>query len=110
MVMQVLCNKCKRTLDYSGERPMFCSFCGNQLGDSKSNTPSSHDPDAPTVAPSTMPGATPPSKRPAPAAVGGYNLLRELGSGGMGTVYEAEEQETGRHVALKLIGAAFAGS
>jgi len=110
MVMQVLCNKCKRTLDYSGERPMFCSFCGNPLGDSKSNTPSNHDPDAATVAPSTMPGAAPPSKSHVPAAVGGYRLLRELGAGGMGTVYEAEEQETGRHVALKLIGAAFASS
>lgn len=110
MVMQVLCQKCQRTLDYSGERPMFCSFCGNPLGDSKSNTPSNHDPDAATVAPSTMPGAAPPAKPLPPAALGGYKLLRELGAGGMGTVYEAEEQETGRRVALKLIGAAFASS
>lgn len=109
MVMQVICGKCQRTLDYSGERPMFCSFCGNPLGDSKSSV-KVHDPDAATIAPSTMPGAPEPPKPPAPAYLGGYQLLRELGSGGMGTVYEAEESGTGRHVALKLIGTAFAGS
>jgi hypothetical protein len=109
MVMQVICGKCSRTLDYSGERPMFCSFCGSPLSDSKSSV-KAHDPDAATVAPSTMPGAPMPPKPPAPPYLGGYQLLRELGSGGMGTVYEAEENGTGRHVALKLIGTAFAGS
>ncbi len=109
MVMQVICGKCQRALDYSGQRPMFCSFCGNALGDSKSNA-KGYDPDAATVAPSTMPGAPLPPKPPAPAYLGGYQLLRELGAGGMGTVYEAEESGTGRHVALKLISAAFASS
>jgi len=109
MVMQVICGKCSRTLDYSGERPMFCSFCGNPLSDSKSSV-KAHDPDAATVAPSTMPGAPTPPKPEAPPYLGGYQLLRELGSGGMGTVYEAEESGTGRHVAVKLIGTAFAGS
>jgi hypothetical protein len=42
--------------------------------------------------------------------VGGYRLLRPLGAGGMGTVYEAEEASTGRRVALKLIRAEFADS
>ncbi|MCI0684706.1 MAG: protein kinase [Gemmataceae bacterium] len=110
MAMQLLCGNCNRTLDYSGERPMFCSFCGNPLGDSKSNTPSNHDPDAATVAPSTMPGSAPARKPPAPAALGSYKLLRELGSGGMGTVYEALDSDSGHHVALKLIGAAFTSS
>src|SRR6185436_16517398 len=34
---------------------------------------------------------------------GGYIVQRLLGRGGMGEVYEAEEAETGRRVALKLI-------
>jgi tetratricopeptide (TPR) repeat protein/predicted Ser/Thr protein kinase len=43
---------------------------------------------------------------PSQAAVGGYKVLRELDHGGMGVVYEAEQQEPRRHVALKVLGLA----
>ncbi|WP_437187762.1 protein kinase domain-containing protein [Planctomicrobium sp. SH668] len=42
-------------------------------------------------------------KTPMPSVIGNYKILRELGSGGMGTVYLAENQETQAQVAMKVL-------
>src|SRR6516165_1577330 len=39
----------------------------------------------------------------APLKLGDFRIIREVGRGGMGVVFEAEEAALGRHVALKVM-------
>src|SRR5437868_2938269 len=120
--MKRQCPHCQAVLDF-GDRPLsFCAFCGHSLGGSAPSAPAvaeapPQDPNATAPAPPTseattlapgpgMPGGTGGD----PDIIGNYRLLRPLGAGGMGTVYEAEEIGSGQRVALKLINSGYADS
>ncbi len=50
------------------------------------------------------------ASEPAPQIIGGYRLLRLIGSGGMGVVYEAEAPVTNSRVAVKLLSSKLASN
>jgi hypothetical protein len=90
------CPKCGNVL--SGDLGGRCPECMLQAGLRTSiaaSGPATVDYPAPKPAPPPLPEAG--------SHFGGYRIIRGLGYGGMGTVFEAEESATGRRLALKVL-------
>lgn len=103
--MQAVCPCCDQVLEFSSSPPRFCSSCGASLPQLTTS-----DRTQPFETPTQAPLDPTRTTSALPDAIGGYRLLRPLGSGGMGTVYEGEELGSGQKVAIKLIRSEFADS
>jgi serine/threonine protein kinase len=110
MSATVACPRCSKSLADAPAGAQFCIFCGSKLSTSS---------DKPTVDTRTRSHVPAHSVSPddddndadtPPKSVGGYQLVRILGAGGQGSVYEAEQSDTGQRVALKLLSTKYAGS
>ena len=112
--MQISCKQCNSSLTIpDGSTPKFCSECGAQLvsGDQEEGDQTVQQ--ARAAAEMNTVTHLPASRLSSPVGSGGgeiqhseigpYRLVRQLGQGGMGTVYEAVHNQTGQSVALKLL-------
>ena len=83
--------------EYEARFPEFEALIRTNAGSS----PTPIDPTDPDPAPATIRDAFDPIL---PSQVGPYRIVRLIGEGGMGRVFEAEQQSPKRRVALKLVG------
>ncbi len=119
--MELNCPECNAPLTVSGNTPKFCSNCGGSLtsfiesktsgGDAASDattppkalTKRLHGASDETITRDSAGNWIAQDSAATDSQVGPYALIRKLGQGGMGTVYEAVNEETGQRVALKLL-------
>jgi hypothetical protein len=113
--MHVICPHCAKQLEFAGPAPKFCAFCGQRLGDGAPVSTIELEQEAVTLSPPSeaetlSPSAVSAATDDALEKIGPYRLVRPLGGGGMGTVYEAVDSNSGQRVAVKVVQREYASS
>lgn len=92
----------------AGERAVFLSHACAEDDELRREVESLLAQDVSRDGPMERVAADAASLRPLPAAIGRYRVVRLIGEGGMGAVYEAEQDNPRRTVALKVVKSALA--
>src|SRR5262249_30534734 len=100
------CERCAGPLTESGPMAGSCPRCMMEIG-VDSALGAQTEPDSKLLLPEGHEGVrvslTPPATASNHTVIGRYRVLRVVGEGGMGVVYEAEQDHLRRTVALKII-------
>src|SRR5262245_39324418 len=104
--MRLRCPHCDCWLQFTGAPPVFCAYCGKAL----KQEPQAGTREFKSEHTEAFQDDENRNRAEPPTQIGNYRILRLLGSGGMGAVYEAEETSSGQHVAVKVIASEFATS
>ena len=106
--MERICPRCEYSIQYDRDAPKFCSNCGASLSTTdefESTIDAATRPPADSKPSSASFHVDPEGEdwiRPG-AQVGPYVIDHQLGRGGMGVVYRATHEATGKQVAIKFL-------
>ena len=92
-----------KAADYLTQYPLFSTIIEELLPERSDSIDPGHGADLCLTETATCPGPTPETAPERPPRVPGYELIRLLGQGGMGVVYEGLHKATQRRVAIKMV-------